>query len=189
MMPWDGEADAGPLQVRGTVLTVRRVDAYHAMTVVAPGIAARFRPGQFVAVAVGGPESAMLLRRAFSIHDVRPDHGGTVEFVFAANGPGTRWLAARPAVPGSARPGQLPAGRRRLRQRAAVRARWQAPRSRLHGRFPAWCGQRGPRLRGADRAADRPDSHYHHRGRVAGLTRRRHRHARPDDPRRADGRD
>ena len=36
------------VQVRGTVLTVRRVDAYYAMTVVAPGIAARFRPGQFV---------------------------------------------------------------------------------------------------------------------------------------------
>jgi dihydroorotate dehydrogenase electron transfer subunit len=87
------EAEAGPVQVRGTVLTVRRVDAYHAMTVVAPGIAARFRPGQFVAVAVGGPDSAMLLRRAFSIHDVRPDHGGTVEFIFSASGPGTRWLA------------------------------------------------------------------------------------------------
>jgi len=95
--PGDSEAEAGPLQVRGTVLTVRRVDAYHAMTVVAPGIAARFRPGQFVAVAVGGPDGAMLLRRAFSIHDVRPDHGGTVEFIFAANGPGTRWLAARRA--------------------------------------------------------------------------------------------
>jgi dihydroorotate dehydrogenase electron transfer subunit len=93
--PRDTEADAGPVQVRGTVLTVRRVDAYHAMTVVAPAIAARFRPGQFIAIAVGGPESAMLLRRAFSIHDVRPDHGGTVEFVFAANGPGTRWLAGR----------------------------------------------------------------------------------------------
>src|SRR6516164_4363893 len=75
------------VQVRGTVLTVRRVDAYYAMTVVAPGIAARFRPGQFVAVAVGGQETSMLLRRAFSIHDVRPDHGGTVEFVFAVVGP------------------------------------------------------------------------------------------------------
>ena len=85
--------EAGPVQVRGTVLTVRRIDAYHAMTVVAPGMAARFRPGQFVAVAVGGPDTSMLLRRAFSIHDVRPDHGGTVEFVFAARGRGTRWLA------------------------------------------------------------------------------------------------
>ncbi len=91
-----GQGDGrSQVQVRGTVLNVRQVDAYYAMTVVAPGIAARFRPGQFVAVAVGGPETSMLLRRAFSIHGVRPDHGGTVEFVFAAVGPGTRWLAER----------------------------------------------------------------------------------------------
>jgi dihydroorotate dehydrogenase electron transfer subunit len=91
------ESESGPLQVRGTVLTVRKVDAYHAITIVAPGIAARFKPGQFVALAVGGPDTSMVLRRAFSIHDVRPDHGGTVEFVFAAGGPGTRWLAERRA--------------------------------------------------------------------------------------------
>ena len=54
----DGEQDAVQVQVRGTVLTVRRVDAYYAMTVVAPGIAARFRPGQFLAVAVGGPDTS-----------------------------------------------------------------------------------------------------------------------------------
>jgi dihydroorotate dehydrogenase electron transfer subunit len=94
-----GQAEPGvsltPAQVKGTVLTVRRVDAYYAMTVIAPGVAARFRPGQFVAVAVGGPETSTLLRRAFSIHDVRPDHGGAVEFVFAVVGPGTRWLAER----------------------------------------------------------------------------------------------
>ena len=84
-----------PTQVKGTVLTVRRVDAYYAMTVIAPGVAARFRPGQFVAVAVGGPQTSMLLRRAFSIHQVRPDHGGTVEFVFAVAGPGTAWLSER----------------------------------------------------------------------------------------------
>ncbi|HLI40480.1 MAG TPA: dihydroorotate dehydrogenase electron transfer subunit [Streptosporangiaceae bacterium] len=83
-----------PVQVRGTVLTVRRVDAYHALTLVAPAIAARFRPGQFITVAVGGPETSTLGRRAFAVHDVRPDHGGTVEFVFEARGPGTRWLAA-----------------------------------------------------------------------------------------------
>jgi dihydroorotate dehydrogenase electron transfer subunit len=97
MTPNETDSESGPVQVRGTVLTVRRVDAYHAMTVVAPGVAARFRPGQFVAVAVGGPDTAMLLRRAFSIHDVRPDHGGTVEFIFSAHGPGTRWLAERRA--------------------------------------------------------------------------------------------
>jgi dihydroorotate dehydrogenase electron transfer subunit len=82
-----------PVQIRGTVLTLRRVDAYHAMTLVAPAIAAKFRPGQFITIAVGGPDTAMLGRRAFVVHDVRPDHGGTVEFVFEARGPGTRWLA------------------------------------------------------------------------------------------------
>ena len=93
--PGDRGAAPAHVQVRGTVLTVRRVDAYRAMTVVAPAIAARFRPGQFVAVAVGGPETSMLLRRCFSIHDVRPDHGGTVEFVFSVVGRGTRWLSER----------------------------------------------------------------------------------------------
>ena len=93
----ESESESGPLQVRGTVLTVRRVDAYHAMTLVAPGIAARFKPGQFVTVAVGGPDTSMVLRRAFSIHDVRPDHGGTVEFIFSVTGRGTSWLAGRRA--------------------------------------------------------------------------------------------
>jgi dihydroorotate dehydrogenase electron transfer subunit len=94
-----GEADSqtGPVHARGTVLTVRRIDAYYGMTVVAPAIAARFKPGQFVSLAVGGPDTSMLLSRAFSIHDVRPDHGGTVEFVFAVQGPGTAWLAERRA--------------------------------------------------------------------------------------------
>jgi dihydroorotate dehydrogenase electron transfer subunit len=89
----DREGGVAPVQVRGTVLTVRRVDAYVAMTVVAPAIATRFRPGQFIAIAVGGPSSSMLGRRSFSIHDVRPDHGGTVEFVFLPNDPGAQWLA------------------------------------------------------------------------------------------------
>jgi dihydroorotate dehydrogenase electron transfer subunit len=93
----DPEFESGPLQVRGTVLTVRRVDAYRAMTIVAPGIAARFKPGQFVTVGVGGPDTSMVLRRAFSIHDVRPDHGGTVEFIFSITGRGTNWLAERRA--------------------------------------------------------------------------------------------
>jgi dihydroorotate dehydrogenase electron transfer subunit len=91
------QAQAGPVQVRGTVLTVRPVDAYYAMTLVAPAIAARFRPGQFITLAVGGPDTSMMLSRAFSIHDVRPDHGGTVEFVFAVQGRGTQWLAERRA--------------------------------------------------------------------------------------------
>ncbi|MET7326983.1 dihydroorotate dehydrogenase electron transfer subunit [Nonomuraea sp. NPDC005650] len=85
------------MQVTGTVLTTRRVDAYHALTVVAPGIAERYRPGHFVSVAVGGAHTSMVTRRALSIHDVKADYGGTVELVFTAQGPGTAWLAERRA--------------------------------------------------------------------------------------------
>ncbi|WP_312888011.1 dihydroorotate dehydrogenase electron transfer subunit [Nonomuraea rhodomycinica] len=85
------------MQVTGTVLTTRRVDAYHALTVVAPGIAERHRPGHFVSVAVGGPRTSMITRRAFTVHDVKPDYGGTVELVFTVRGPGTAWLAERRA--------------------------------------------------------------------------------------------
>ncbi len=86
-----------PVQVQGEVLSIRKVGAYHAMTVVAPGMAELTRPGHFVAVQVGGPESSMLLRRAFAIYEVkeRGVYGGTVEIVFAVNGRGTSWLAAR----------------------------------------------------------------------------------------------
>lgn len=54
------------------------------------------RPGHFAAVAVGGPDSAMLLRRAFSIHRVQAKAtvGTTVELVVAAKGPGTKWLTS-----------------------------------------------------------------------------------------------
>ncbi|WP_433497057.1 dihydroorotate dehydrogenase electron transfer subunit [Sphaerimonospora sp. CA-214678] len=82
-----------PVQVTGTVLTTRRVDAYHALTVVAPGVADRFRPGHFVTVAAGGRDTAMLTRRALTVHDVKPDYGGTVELVFAVRGAGTAWLS------------------------------------------------------------------------------------------------
>ena len=43
-----------PVQVRGEVLSIRRLGAYHVLTMLAPGIAEHTRPGQFVAVAVGG---------------------------------------------------------------------------------------------------------------------------------------
>ncbi len=84
-----------PLQVSGRVLSNDRVGAYHHLTVVAPGIAERTRPGAFVALAVGGEHGGMLLRRSFSIYRTRSSgvYGGTVEVVFAVAGKGTEWLA------------------------------------------------------------------------------------------------
>jgi len=88
-----------PVQVKGEVLSLRKVGAYYAMTVVAPGVAEVAKPGQFVTFAVGGPDTAMLMRRAFSIHQIhqRGVYGGTVEIVFSIEGRGTAWLARREA--------------------------------------------------------------------------------------------
>jgi dihydroorotate dehydrogenase electron transfer subunit len=84
-----------PVQVRGEVLSIRRVGEYHQLTLVAPGVAEQVRPGHFVALAVGGETSANLLRRAFSVYRTqdRGVYGGTVDIVFAEHGAGTRWLA------------------------------------------------------------------------------------------------
>ena len=83
------------VQVAGEVIATRRVGAYQHLTIVAPGVAEAARPGQFVALAVGGPTSANLLRRCFSLHKVSPSgaYGGTLDVVIAAKGPGTQWLA------------------------------------------------------------------------------------------------
>lgn len=86
----------GALQVRGEVLGLKRVGAYFHLTFAAPGIAERTKPGNFIAVAVGGPDSAMLLRRAFSIYRTTPRdrYGGTVEIIFSVAGKGTAWMAS-----------------------------------------------------------------------------------------------
>ena len=86
---------SGVVQVTGELIATRRAGAYHHLTFVAPGLAELARPGQFVALAVGGPTSANLLRRCFSIHKVSPSgtYGGTVDVVVAAHGPGTTWIS------------------------------------------------------------------------------------------------
>jgi dihydroorotate dehydrogenase electron transfer subunit len=83
------------VQVTGEVVANRRAGAYQHLTFVAPGIAELARPGQFLALAAGGPTTANLLRRSFSIHSVSPSgaHGSTVDIVVAAHGPGTTWIA------------------------------------------------------------------------------------------------
>ena len=85
----------GPTHVTGEVLTVKKVGAFRHVTLVAPGIPERFRPGTFVAVSVG---EAHLARRGFWIHRARPTggYGATVELVVDPVGIGSHWLATRP---------------------------------------------------------------------------------------------
>ncbi len=89
MNPDPGVPDLRTPQVTGELIARRRAGDYHHLTFAAPGVAERARPGQFVALAVGGDTSANLLRRCFSIY--RAD-AGRVDVVIAARGPGTRWL-------------------------------------------------------------------------------------------------
>ena len=94
-MTTSGQSRSGALQYTGEVIGLRRAGEYHVLTLTAGGIPEVTRPGHFVALAVGGEQSSMLLRRAFSIHSVqsRGVYGGTLEIVFAAHGRGTEWLA------------------------------------------------------------------------------------------------
>lgn len=88
-------APRGPVHVTGEVLASRRMGAYRQLTLAAPGVPDRFRPGTFVALSTG-PER--LARRALWIHRVQPTggYGATIEVVVDPVGPGTRWLAAQP---------------------------------------------------------------------------------------------
>lgn len=85
---------ATPVQEVGEIFDVVRLGDYTQFTVVAPAIAAGFQPGQFVAVAVGGPDTSMLLRRSFAMYGVKPgaEFAGTIQFVVAEHGRGTKWL-------------------------------------------------------------------------------------------------
>ncbi len=87
-------AARGPVQAQGEVLTNKRVGAYQHLTLVAPGVAERFRPGTLVALAVGGHLSDRILRRAFPIYRARATgtYKSTVEVVFEVTEPGHAWL-------------------------------------------------------------------------------------------------
>jgi dihydroorotate dehydrogenase electron transfer subunit len=79
-----------PVQRLAEVVGRRPVNAYVELTLAAPEIAERAEPGQFVAFAIGGPTSALLLRRSIAIAGTG---NGVVTVVVAAHGPGSTWLA------------------------------------------------------------------------------------------------
>ena len=86
-----------PKQELGEIFALQRVGEYTQFTVIAPGVAQGFEPGHFVAVAVGGENTSMILRRAFAMSGATPSgtFAGTIQFVVAEHGPGTRWLVQR----------------------------------------------------------------------------------------------
>ena len=81
------------VHVEAQVLGSRSVGAYRHVTVVAPGVPERFRPG--TSVAVGLPGGARLARRSYWIHGVRPvgAHGPALQLVVEPSGTAGSWLA------------------------------------------------------------------------------------------------
>jgi dihydroorotate dehydrogenase electron transfer subunit len=79
----------------GEVLTHKKYgEHYHSLTIVAPHIGEKVRPGQFVNVKCGDNRD-YILRRPFSVYRVHKRGGwaSTIEIVFDIRGPGTKYLS------------------------------------------------------------------------------------------------
>ncbi len=85
------------VQVTATVISNKRVGAYHQIILSVGEAARNCRPGNFIAIQVGGDSSRMVLRRAFAISRTTESSqfGGTVELIVAPHGSGSRWLCAQ----------------------------------------------------------------------------------------------
>ena len=81
-------------QIKAEIISNKKVGPYHHMVFAVGDIALSVRPGNFVAISVGGENSASILRRAFAIYRATDKGllGGTVELVVAPHGTGSKWL-------------------------------------------------------------------------------------------------
>ena len=81
-----------------TIVSNKRVGAYHQILLNVGDIVKNCRPGNFVAINVGGENSRMILRRAFAISRVSDNsqYGGTMELIVAPHGSGSNWLCSQP---------------------------------------------------------------------------------------------
>jgi dihydroorotate dehydrogenase electron transfer subunit len=84
-------------QVTATVISNKRVGAYHQIILSVGEVVRHCRPGNFIAIQVGGESSRMVLRRAFAISRTSENaqFGGTVELIVAPHGTGSKWLCAQ----------------------------------------------------------------------------------------------
>lgn len=85
-------------QLIATVVGNKRVGQYHQILISVGDLVASCRPGNFVAINVGGASSRMILRRAFAISrtSTSPQFGGTIELIVAPFGAGSSWLCELP---------------------------------------------------------------------------------------------
>lgn len=83
-------------QVTATVISNKRIGAYHQIILSVGEVVRYCRPGNFIAIQVGGDTSRMVLRRAFAISRTSESaqFGGTVELIVAPHGSGSKWLCS-----------------------------------------------------------------------------------------------
>ena len=84
-------------QLLAPVVSNKRVGQYHQIILNIGDLASVCKPGNFVAINVGGDTSRMVLRRAFAISRVSTSStfGGTMELIVAPHGQGSKWLCAQ----------------------------------------------------------------------------------------------
>jgi dihydroorotate dehydrogenase electron transfer subunit len=85
-------------QILANVVGNKKVGQYHQILISVGELVAHCKPGNFVAISVGGPSSRMVLRRAFAISRtaISPQYGGTIELIVAPHGSGSSWLCGLP---------------------------------------------------------------------------------------------
>ena len=84
-------------RVIATVVSNKRVGQYHQILLNVGQMVNGCKPGNFVAIKVGGENSRMVLRRAFAISRVSltGPYGGSMELIVAPFGQGSKWLCAQ----------------------------------------------------------------------------------------------
>ena len=84
-------------QLLAPIVSNKKVGQYHQIIINVGDLASLCKPGNFVAINVGGDSSSMILRRAFAISrvSVNSTFGGTIELIAAPHGQGSKWLCAQ----------------------------------------------------------------------------------------------
>ena len=84
-------------QILAPIVSNKKVGQYHQIILNIGELATTCKPGNFVAISVGGDNSRMILRRAFAISRVSNSStfGGTMELIVAPHGQGSKWLCAQ----------------------------------------------------------------------------------------------
>jgi len=81
-------------QLLATIVGNKKIGQYHQILISVGELVSQCKPGNFVAISVGGPNSRMVLRRAFAISrtTTSPQFGGAIELIVAPFGNGSSWL-------------------------------------------------------------------------------------------------